>query len=681
MNLNYMNYQMDKNGIAEIIISQPGEKINTLSYNLMHELDFLINHVAEESRVKALIISSGKKDTFIAGADISEIIAINGPEAAEKTARLGQEVLGNIASLPFPSIALIDGACMGGGLECALACTFRIVSDNPKTKLALPEVTLGLIPGFGGTVRLPLLIGLIPALDMIVTGKSVSGKEAAAIKLADAIFPQECINDGARTFALSIIDRKTCRAIIQKRNTRSFRERISENTWIGRHAAFNAAERMISENMNGFSDALHTALAVIKKNFHARSAAAFRIEREGFASLAGSPASKNMISVFRTINTLKKAYTTDTARIADAETMHIRSAAVIGGEKTAEHIIRLFLQAGIPAAALHINDDTTPVSSDIIFETGEDDFTTKKKTLADAEKICSPDTIIAVHTSSLSVDGLAADHSRPGNIIGFHICNPAAQNPLAEIIRTGRTSEITLYRTVLLARRLGMTPIVVKDVCGFLVNRILMAYLNEAVLLLENGADVETVDTVMEQFGMQTGPFALLDIIGIKTAYRAAEILSHAYPEQSVPGGLFPIIGGDATIAGRGSGVGFYIYTAYGKRPNPRIKMLLEKIGQPRRTVSRDEILNRCTLRMLGEAVRCLEEGIVSSAAELDAAVILGAGFPRCRGGILRYAEATGIAELRNLMKGYCTHYGPRFDIPALLEDCAKNGGVFYNAM
>lgn len=702
----YFTYTV-KDSIAEIVLNDTASPVNILSTPMMQEFETMIDSLAH-APLNALVIRSSKKDVFIAGADIHEIAGITDSAAAIEKSKRGQDILAMLAALPFPTVAVIDGACLGGGLELALACTYRLVTDNAAVKLGLPETTLGILPGFGGTWRLPRLIGMAQALPMILTGKSVDGAKAVKLGLADGIYPAAFIGDAVSAFILSLASAGARKALKKRRSRRPVMGLIDGNP-IGRSLVYRAAKKELMKRTHGHYPAPRMALRTVRRNYGRSYASAMKREREAFAELAVSPAAKKMIALFFTGEALKKEYRADAAPI--------RQAGVLGAGKMGGGIAWCISNADIPVRMKDINWDAVGkgyaavsdmyhdavrvkklserearlkahrvsgavdysgfADADIVIEAVIEDADIKMKTFRELERIVRPDAIIATNTSSLSVDALASALDHPERFVGFHFFNPVNRMPLIEVVPGMRTSEEVLVRAVAFARTLRKMPIVVRDTNGFLVNRILMAYLNEAMLLLEEGVPFTRIDAVMTRFGMPMGPFELLDEIGIKVGAKVARIIGAAHPERASMGKMLEIVGHHEKLVGK-SAEGFYRYRG-SRSPNPLIRDLMRANGMPLDSAADErEIEMRCLMRMINEAARCMEEGIITRADYLDMAMLYGTAFPAFRGGVLRTADDIGIGAVVTALAQFEQRFGPRFSAAKLLIDMQARNGRFY---
>jgi 3-hydroxyacyl-CoA dehydrogenase / enoyl-CoA hydratase / 3-hydroxybutyryl-CoA epimerase len=692
----------ESGGIAELVLDVPGEKLNILRAPVMEELAEILSALSHRSDLRCLIIRSGKPGTFIAGADIKEIDAIHDSREAEEKSRAGQDVFNALQDLSFPSVAVIDGPALGGGLELALACTYRLVSDNPKTQLGLPETGLGIVPGFGGSYRLPRVVGLAQALRMILSGKPVDGPRAARMGLAHACYPAAFLHEKARAFALKVA-RGAPALPVRRRRRGAVMTFLMERNPLGRALVFRVARKDVLAKGGRHYPALLEVLTLLRKTVHASRTRGLALERRALGRTAATRVCRNLIGLY---------FAREAARHVPSPagqpsgSMKPSAAAVIGAGVMGGKIAWLFAHHDIPAVMKDVSWDAVQKGfhsayqtfqdlarrgrldsrrinlgmhrlsgaveyaslgkPDVVIEAVVENLSVKKKVLAELEKEVPPDALLASNTSSLSITEMAGALARPERFVGMHFFNPPSIMPLVEIIPGAATSAEAVARASRLALELGKTPIVVKDCPGFLVNRLLMPYLNECVSLVEEGADFRTVDKALEEFGMPMGPFALLDEIGIDVAAHVARILAGAFAERMAPGALLATVSATSGLLGKKSGKGFYLYEKIaraGARPrvNPEIWQLLPRPAAAA-PLSRLDMMHRPLLAMLNEAARALEEGVVVSARDLDLALVLGTGFPPFRGGLLHWVEdELGLGTAREMLELYARTVGKRF--------------------
>ncbi|HXX63230.1 MAG TPA: 3-hydroxyacyl-CoA dehydrogenase NAD-binding domain-containing protein [Bacteroidota bacterium] len=701
------SYVINTDGIAVLTFDLPGEKVNKLTASVMAELDALLDELAAKKEIKALVFRSGKKESFIAGADIGEIRDIADAGKGERLARHGQATLSKLEALPFPTVAAIHGPCMGGGLELALACTYRVISNDQRTALALPEVRLGIIPGFGGTQRLPRLVGLANAIDMILSGKSVYPKQARKIGLADEVTYRETLLSVALATAKKAIGRPRPARV---RTSHPLTNRLIEGSPLTRPLVYRMARKSALKETRGNYPAPLAALESIRYGMAHGKEAGYVNEAKMIGRLAPTEVTKNLISVFYLNETLKRDphpshYGISRAGVLGAGVMgggiaqllaergvavrmkDVSTKAVGAGLKEAWQIFSKRQKKGI-LTALQARDGFDRITgaadytgfgtADLAVEAVVEDMNIKKNVLRDFEAVAREDAIFASNTSSLSITEMATASKRPDRVVGMHFFNPVERMPLVEVVRGEKTSDPTVSAIATLSRKLGKLPVVVNDGPGFLVNRILMPYLGEAVAMLEQGAAIEEIDWALLQFGMPMGAFILLDEIGIDIAHKVSEILHQGLGARVRPSGLLGALYRDGYY-GRKNGRGFYEYQG-GRRVGPDISLARRISAEARgkERIGPEEVVDRAILRMIKEAALCLEDKIVDRPDLLDAALIFGIGFPPFRGGLLKYADMIGSKIIVEKLEGNAKKHGERFEPPRCLVEMAKGGKGFY---
>jgi 3-hydroxyacyl-CoA dehydrogenase / enoyl-CoA hydratase / 3-hydroxybutyryl-CoA epimerase len=706
-------------GLADICFDVPGEKVNVLSSETLHEFDTLLDNLRASTDVEAVAIHSGKPDIFIAGADIAEIAHIGDPAEGAKKAALGQSILDKLAKLPQPTIAVIDGACLGGGLELALACDFRIATDNPKTSLGLPEVQLGIIPGFGGTQRLPRLVGLKNALKMILSGKPVDGKKALKSHLVDVCCPRGFLVEAIRDLVARVRKPEGRKAVESRRNARPWQRYFLEANPISERVILSAARRDVMKRTQGLYPAPLKAIDVIEHTAHGSLDKGLDVEAHSFGELVVTDTCKNLLTLFYAQEHVKKngiipgmypekeiaragvlgagiggggiawAFSNASLRVRLKD---INWEAVAKGFEAAEKIYSTLrkIRRRTPRQtnlAMHRITGSTDYAGfnklDIVIEAIVENPDVKKSVYAELEEHLAPDAIIATNTSTLSVSELAADLKHPERFVGMHFFNPVNRMPLVEIIPGDKTNPGTINAVIKLARKLKKTPIVVKSCPGFLVNRLLMPYLNEALYMLQEGVDPARIDRLHEAFGMPMGPLTLIDEVGIDICHKAALVLHDAYGERMQIAEIFSMVYEDRHLLGKKAGKGIYLHNGKKREINPEI---LDAVAEYRGSVatgpahlSDQDITDRSVLIMINEASRCLDEHVVQTAEYLDLAMIFGAGFPPFRGGLLRHADAIGIKPLVTRLEDLALDHGMRFQPSAALLAMSKRDGRFHS--
>ena len=696
------SYAVDKNGIAVLTFDLPSEKVNKLTTAVMSELEQILETLSADHAIKALVIRSGKPDIFIAGADIAEIRDITDANKGEELSRRGQSVMNKLEALPFPTVAAIHGPCLGGGLELALACSHRVISNDPRTVLGPPEVKIGIIPGFGGTQRLPRLVGLSNALEMILPGKNIYAKKATRIGLADGVTYKKTLLDVAVQTAKQAIGKRRPTAIRAKR---PILIKLLESNPLTRTLVYRTARKNVLKETRGNYPAPLAALEAVRFGLVHGLSAGYENESRTLGSLVVSEISKNLINVFYLSEVLKKdvspsQFSVTRTSVIGAGIMgggiaqlfaekgisvrirDINAKAVAAGFKAAADIFRKRSKKGIidPLQARDGMDRISGAtdasgfgSADLAVEAVVENMDIKKAVLRDFELVSKDSAIFASNTSSLSITELAAGAKRPEQVVGMHFFNPVEKMPLIEIVKGQRTSPGTVAAIATLSRRLGKFPVVVNDGPGFLVNRILMPYLGEALTMLEEGGSIDEIDQALLRFGMPMGAFILLDEIGIDIAHKVSGILHAGLGERIKPSPLLEGLYKEG-FYGKKNGKGFYLYLA-GTRggASPLVNARVQKLKDNTARLSEQEIIERAVFLMIKEAALCLEEKIIDRVDHLDAALIFGIGFPPFRGGLMRYAETLGAKYIVEKLEAYTAKYGERFTPPKFLFEMSRD--------
>jgi 3-hydroxyacyl-CoA dehydrogenase / enoyl-CoA hydratase / 3-hydroxybutyryl-CoA epimerase len=692
--------------VAVLHIDVPGESMNTLKMSFADEVTEALNQLEQRRDLKGLVLISDKPGSFVAGADISMIDQFTTAADTESVARQGQAMFDRIEQLPMPVVAAIDGVCLGGGLELAMACHYRISSDSGKTVFGLPEVQLGLLPGSSGTQRLPRLIGVQAALPIILTGKQLRPKQAKKLGIVDDVVPASILLDAAVKRALSSKPRV-------KKVRLSLINRLLERTPFGRSVIFSMARKQAQAKAKGNYPAIDAIIDSIAYGAKHGFQAGLAYEARAFSELAMTAESKQLRRIFFATTEMKKETGAGEVKPARVERVGILGGGLMGGgiafvtaakagiparikdirEQGIAHALkytydllnkkvkrRHMARAELEKTMLRLSgslDYSGFERADVVIEAVFEDLALKQQMVADIETICAKHTIFATNTSSLPITDIAAKAARPENVIGLHYFSPVDKMPLAEIITHAGTSAQTIATTVALAKRQGKTPIVVKDGAGFYVNRILAPYMNEAARLVLAGEPIEVVDQAMVQFGFPVGPMKLMDEVGIDVAAKVAPILANAFGDRfAAPAAFGKLL--DDQRKGKKNGKGFYLYSgkAAGKKVDDSVYKLLDVSINAQLAAA--EIAQRTVLLMLNEAAYCLAEGIIASPRDGDIGAIFGIGFPPFRGGPFRYMDALGISEVVARLQAYATRHGERYNPAPLLLDYAAANKTFY---
>ena len=714
-----MNYQgqalnvVTRDGIAELEFNLENESVNKFNALTLGELGEVLEHLNAASGISGMLLTSAK-NVFVVGADITEFTRwFDVPSSEFVTHILSiHKIFSLLEDLPFPTVAAINGFALGGGFEVALACDFRVMST--RAQIGLPEVKLGLFPGWGGTVRLPRLIGLDNAIEWIGMGKQHRAGDALKVGAVDAVVEPELLKDAALNILGQCIDGNL--DYRQKRSEKLGPVRLNE---IERVMVFTTSEAYVSAKAGAHYPAPGIALKAMKKHVLLPRDEASEIEAAAFVDVFHTKAARSLVGLFLNDQALKRD-----ARKFSKQARKIESAAVLGAGIMGGGIAYQTAYKGFPIVMKDINAEAVELGlgeaakilakrldqgrmkpaqmaevlnrinptldyaevrqADIVVEAVVENEGIKKTVLKELEAAVREDAIIATNTSTISIDSLSRALSRKERFCGMHFFNPVHVMPLVEVIRGRHSSEETIATTVNFALEIGKNPIVVNDCPGFLVNRILFPYLNAFELLMRDGADFRKIDKAMEDFGWPMGPAYLLDVVGIDTGHHAAGVLAKGYPDRmQLDFETSSYLMYEAGRLGQKSGSGYYKYEQDGKG-RPRKVMdegalkLLQQVASCSRDFSDEEIIDRMMIPMCIETVRCVEEKIVDSPAAADMGLIWGLGFPPFRGGALRYIDTIGVDAFCRLADRYAS-LGKAYEATEGLRDMAAEGRTFFD--
>ena len=702
------DYIVEDDGLATVDFDTPHRKVNLWSRETLAELEEVLAELTSRGDLSAIVFRSAKPDSFVAGADLDMLAGVTSGAEATALSRRGQTVFTRLADLSVPSVAAIHGACVGGGLEFALSCSFRVATDADVTRLGFPEVQLGILPAWGGTQRAPRVVGIQAALGLVLTGRLLSGPSAARMGLVDRAVPEARLTEAARELARAAVRGEGGEAGV------GLARILLERNPIGRRLVFAQARRTTREKTGGHYPAPLVAIDVMEIGLAEEMAAGLVAEAEAVGELATTPAARNLMWLHRRRERARKPLTAGAARPVDR--LGILGAGVMGGgiaEVAAWNGIHVRLKdidhARIAAGLAHaarilryagrgeklsdretrrvlsrISGTTTYAGfgrADVVVEAIVEDLEIKRRVLAEVEREVSSEAVLATNTSSLRVDDLAAALARPRLFGGLHFFNPVERMPLVEVVRGERTDDDALATLHGLAVGLGKTPVVVRDGPGFWVNRLLTPYLNEAAFLYAEGVPVETLDGALERFGLPMGPLALLDEVGLDVAAKVGRVMAQAFPDRMHPHALLHRLEATGRL-GTKSGRGFYIH-ADGRREVDR--GLRKELGlSPAAGVGEEPVFDdeylvaRCLYPMVNEAARALDEGIVDSPDDGDLALVMGIGWPPFRGGLLRWADGVGAGRIAGRLDEWAAAVDPRFAPSPALRERARWRGGFY---
>jgi 3-hydroxyacyl-CoA dehydrogenase / enoyl-CoA hydratase / 3-hydroxybutyryl-CoA epimerase len=695
-----------EDGIAILTMDVPGESMNTLKVEFAAQIETVLQQIKSDSKIKGVVLVSGKANSFVAGADISMLAACQSAEDAEAIAAGGQAMFQQIEDMPQTFVAAIHGPALGGGLELALACHYRVCSDDAKTQLGLPEVQLGLLPGSGGTQRLPKLISVQQAMKMMLTGASVRAQQALKYGIVDDMVPHSILLDVAIGLAKKPKPQRNAAKL-------DVMGKFLERTGLGRNLMFKQARKQTLSKTQGNYPAPMLIIDTIETGLNQGSKKGLQVEAKNFGKLVMSSESAALRSLFFATTQMKKelgvegvaaaklakvgvlggglmgggiAFVTATkaglaARIKDIRPEGIANAIKYSYDLLNKKVKRRFMNKAQMQKQLALLTGSVDYSgfgdADVVIEAVFEDLALKQQMVADVEANCAKHTIFASNTSSIPITQIAAKAQRPEQVIGLHYFSPVDKMPLAEVIAHATTSDLTISTTVELAKRQGKTPIVVKDGAGFYVNRILAPYMNQAAEVLLMGEPIDLIDKALVKFGFPVGPIKLLDEVGIDVGSKISPFLQAEFGER-----FAPVPGFDKVLAddrkGKKNKRGFYLYS--GKKPGKEVdESIYSLLGiTPSSKLSQAQIAERCVLTMLNEAAMCLHEGVIRNPRDGDIGAIFGIGFPPFLGGPFRYMHTLGITHVVARLEHYQGLYGDKFAPAACLKEMASQGQSYY---
>jgi 3-hydroxyacyl-CoA dehydrogenase / enoyl-CoA hydratase / 3-hydroxybutyryl-CoA epimerase len=701
-------------GIAIVTLDLPGAGVNTLSRARVELLDTLFGEMQGDGSVRAAVLRSGKRDSFIAGADIEDFVRATSIAELSALSRDGQAVLDRLADGRLPVVAAIHGACLGGGLEAALACRWRVATEHPKTTFALPEVQLGLVPGAGGTQRLPRLIGLTPALDMILTGKTVRAKKALQLGLVDDLVHPAVLDRIALQRARELADGTRTR--LRRTAGKDAKSFLLEENPLGRKLVFHQAREQTLEKTKGHYPAPLAALECVQIGYTDGVAAGMAAESRQFGILGTGEISRQLVSVFFAQTAVRKD-----SGLPDGVTaapLPIRKVGIVGAGFMGAGIASVAAPAGslvrfrdtdwtrLAAGFAGVNtvlrekltrkqvtrpqfdelmarisgttDYTGFADCDLVIEAVFEELSVKHQVVREVEA-AAPRAIIASNTSTIPLARIAEAASRPERVIGMHFFSPVHKLPLLEVIVPPTASAETIATAVSYGRALGKTVIVVADGPGFYVNRILAPYLNEAGHLLDEGVRIDDIDRALVGFGFPVGPLTLLDEVGLDIAGKSGPIMAEAFGARMQPAAVMtPVVASGRR--GRKGGAGFYRYEAKGERkgPDESLYAMTRHGSAPRITMAPEVIVDRTVLPMLNEAARSLEDGILRDPRDGDIGAVFGIGFPPFLGGPFRYLDSLGVSTVVDRLRALDRDHPGRYTPAGLLVRMAERGARFH---
>ena len=706
-------------GVGFLVFNLPDETLNKLSEAVLEDLDRILTELGKDETLRALVVLGGKPEsgTFIAGADINEIRSVTDANEATLKAGLGQSVLHKLSTMSPVTIAAIHGNCLGGGAELAFACDMRVASHSPKTRIGLPEVQLGILPGFGGTQRLPRLIGLSRALPVILGGKPLEVRKAYKLGVVDRVVYPDLLRRTCIDLAREALEKGGKSYRPRKSNRTSFLMRCLEKLPPGRTLIRNQARKGIDGKVGRHYPAPYFALDAMVTGFSLDLEKGLNLEAKLIGELIASPVSKNLIDLFLTSEEARRGRRgsgdglSAQACSQSGTTVGLLGAGVMGGGLAAltarkgfrvrmKDIHREALQTGYKkiddlyrgrvkrrrmtkselSNCMAMISGTTEYSgfenTPLVIEAVVENMDIKKQVLREVEATLDERAIFASNTSALSITELASAANRPERVVGLHFFNPVDRMPLVEVIRGEKTSDEAVEAVESFARKLGKVPVRCGDGPGFLVNRILGPYLNEATRLFEEGYSPVSIDAAIREFGMPMGPFELLDEVGLDVGAKVGVILHEAFGERARPPELLSALKENSARLGKKTGRGFYIHGGKSKKPNDDMLRHGGTGGSGFKADDQALWIRRLVYPMVNEAARALEEKIVERPSDVDLAKVFGTGFAPFRGGPLRYADSVGVTKV---VDGLRSLRDPRHVPCELLDRLARSGDRIYS--
>jgi len=720
-----INVRRTSEGVAIIVLDAKDAKVNTINTKLGEELGATMEQLQNDTSCAGVVIMSGKPDSFVVGADIEQLAKVTTATEGQKLSAHGSEMLGKLEAMKIPVVAAIHGTCLGGGLELALACHARVCSDDKSTVMGLPEIQLGLIPGAGGTQRLPRLIGVQAALDMILTARNKRPRQAKKLGLVDEVVPRAALEQAAvaRVRQLATARKADDRRNVVKKELEELRrfadskeltELLLGGNPLGRMFVFKKAGEMVQSKTRGHYPAPFAALRAVETGLAKGMKKGLEAEAEEFGKLIVSDVSRRLVELYYATQELKKDPGVADRKVKPVEVQRI---GVLGGGLMGAGISYVYANKNLevrikerdyeaagkavgavwdivkprvkrkqltPNAAEQLMSRvsaTTELSgfgrADLVIEAVFEDLELKQRLLKEVESATSERCIFASNTSSLPITKIASAASRPQNVLGMHFFSPVHKMPLLEVIVTDKTADVATATAVACGKLVGKQVIVVRDGVGFYTSRILAPYMNEAAHVLAEGGAIEEIDRALLDFGYPVGPIKLMDEVGIDVGAKVALIMYEAFGERMHPVEALAAVIEDGRH-GRKNKKGFYVYGDEKKKKqvDETVYELLPG-GHKRKPINVEEVQKRIALQMVNEAMHCLGEGILRNPRDGDIGAIFGLGFPPFLGGPFRYTDVRGADRVLDDMKRLRDKHGPRFEPAPALVDAAKDNRKF----
>ena len=682
-----------ENGVATVWLDHPSERVNTLNQAMLADFGKLLDELDTDAETKAVVLISRKKDSFIVGADVKEFADFETPEEVVTLIKEGHELFSRVENFRKPMVAAVHGPCVGGGLELALACSYILATEHKRTLFALPEVNLGLLPGLGGTQRLPRTVGLQNGLEMMLTGKNVYAKPARNMGIVDALIHPQGLESAAKRAALGLADG----SVKARERKTDIRTTLLEKTPLNR-VVYSKSDEMVQKRTRGNYPAPPKIIETVRTGMEKGMKAGLEAEARNFAELVFTPESKALRHLFFAKNAAEKNPLKGQGRSVD--TIGVLGAGLMGGG-----IAQISAQSGFEVllkdmklefaakgkgniykdVSERVGKGMTPFERDLItgrvsptesydkfhaaditIEAVLETLEVKQQVLKDVEEVAPTGHVFASNTSSIPIHKIAEASQRPESVLGMHYFSPVPKMPLLEIIETEQTADWALATAVEVGLKQGKTIIVVGDKPGFYANRILAPYMNEALLLLQEGASVEDIDSAMRDFGFPVGPLKLIDEVGIDVGSHVTGVMAPLFKERDID--LVQLEIADEDLKGRKSGKGFYLYEG-GKSKEVNKDIYKHFGGGERKPIAKRDIQERMFLAMVNEAVFTLQEGVIASPRDGDVGAVFGIGFPPFLGGPFFYIDQMGADKVLERLEGLEAKYGARFKPAERLRD------------
>jgi len=707
-----MRLSVDDSGIAHLILDNPDERVNTLSALFIEEFLDSLEKIESDKRIRGLLIESSKQGVFVAGADIKWLQTLKTPDDCRAFAEMAHTPFNRLEDLNLPTVAAINGICLGGGLELALACRWRVAADHKSVQIGLPEVKLGVLPGGGGTQRLPAWAGIRNALDLACTGKSLKPAEALKLGIVDALCPPEKLAEAAADFLMEKIRSGDDYRRLWHRDDYRYGLSDEEKNAESRKKLFDDSRQMTLKQTKGHVRAPMKIIDAVEAGAAKGFRAGLQMEQAVFAEVLCSPEAKCLIDLFLMQNAMTKVYGSKDRSIKPAD---IKKVGVLGAGLMGSGIAHSIIVSGRKAVMKDISDEALSrgVQSiqgilqqdikkgklmedkakdilsllqvtksyeefrdvDMVIEAVFEDMDLKRKTIEEVEQYIPEQSIFASNTSSLAITDLAKVSKRPERVVGMHYFSPVNRMPLLEIIKGKQTAEKTTITAVAVAHATRKLPIVVNDGYGFYTTRIVASYLIEALRCLDDGADVKSIDDALVEYGMPVGPMTLLDEVGHDVGAHVLTIMTKVFPER-FSDGLTKVTVEDGRL-GRKNGKGFYIY-AEGKKQGVDKSVYALFKSRKNAALSREAILDRVVMNLLNEVGFCMGEGIVTDPLDAEMGLIFGIGFPAFRGGPLHAIDQMGVERIVETLTNLEAKWGSRFKVAPYLVSAAKEKRTLY---